>query len=60
VREVASGTDVSLPTGAQPVAIAPKETLLLYTMPAGANASKLFLYDIGKKASFELTTIATH
>jgi hypothetical protein len=60
VREVATGADVPLPPGAQPAAIAPKEILLLYTTPVGANTSKLFLYDIGKKASFELTTIATH
>jgi len=52
VKEIASGTTLDLPEGARPLAIAPKETLLTYT-----SNGKLFLYDIVKKVSYELTSI---
>lgn len=53
VKEIASGTTLTLPEGAQPVAIAPKETMLLYM-----NGGKLFLFDIVKKVSYELAAIS--
>jgi hypothetical protein len=43
---------IELPEGAVPQAIAPRETMLLYTIGA-----KLYLYDINKKSSTELATI---
>jgi len=52
VKEIAGGTAVALPEGAKPLAIAPKETLLVYS-----SADKLFLYDIAKKASYELASV---
>ena len=57
VKETASGTELMLPANARPVAIAPQETLLLYVIAQGDGTSKLFLYDIGKKASTELATL---
>jgi hypothetical protein len=41
-----------LPFGVRPIAIAPKETLLLYL-----NGSKLYLYDIAKNNSTELASV---
>jgi Tol biopolymer transport system component len=57
IKEVASGAEVMLPAGAHSIEIAPKETMLLYTIAQGNNGSKLFLYDIGKKASIELAAM---
>ena len=53
VKEIASGATLALPEGAQPIAIAPKETMLVYM-----NGGKLFLYDIAKKTSTELATLS--
>jgi hypothetical protein len=52
VREAAIGAVLPLPEGANPIAIAPKETMMLYTMD-----TKLYLYDITKKASTELISV---
>ena len=58
VKEAATGTTVSLPDGAQPLSIAPKETMLVYGLPQ-ADAEELYLYDISKKSSVKLTTIGS-
>jgi len=52
VRDAATGTALPLPEGANPIAISPKETMLLYTI-----GPKLYLYDIAKNASVELTPV---
>lgn len=49
VREIGGG-ELPLPAGAKPLAIAPKETMLVYLDASG----KLMLFDIAKKASIEL------
>ncbi|GEM_PF-2420630 len=56
VKEISTGTSIPLPEGAKPIAIAPKETLLLYSL-SEAGSNKLFLYDIVKKASVELAVL---
>ena len=56
VREIATGIDVALPAGAKPLSIAPKETMLLYSLADGAK-SKLYLFDIAKKSSIEIATL---
>ena len=57
MKDVASGAEVLLSVGAHSIAIAPKETMLLYKVAQGNSGSKLFLYDIGKKTSIELATM---
>ncbi len=52
VNNAATGATLPLPDGSSPVAIAPKETMLLYTI-----GPKLSLYDIAKNVSTELTTV---
>ena len=49
-------TQLPLPSGAFDLVIGPKESSILYANMEG-NATKLFLYDIGKKTSKELTVI---
>jgi len=56
VKDAASNTDLSLPEGYYPLAIAPKETLLIYSLPSPGNSSKIFLYDISKNSSTELAS----
>jgi hypothetical protein len=53
VRDIVSGENLKLPEGAHPLAIAPKETMLVYSIPV-TRGSNLFLYDIAKKASVQL------
>ena len=55
LRETATGTAVSLPEGAELLAVSPKETLIAYGLkqPAG-GATRLFLYDPTKKQSTEI------
>jgi Tol biopolymer transport system component len=52
VLEAVTRAPIELPSGAVPVAIAPTETRLLYTV-----GPKLYLFDINKKSSTELSTI---
>lgn len=52
VLDAATRAAIELPSGAVPVAIAPRETQLLYTV-----GPKLYLFDIIKKSSTELATI---
>jgi hypothetical protein len=53
VSDVAThNIEIPLPQGARPIAIAPKETLLVYL-----NGSKLYLYDIAKNNSTELSSV---
>ncbi len=52
VKNIATGERLPLPEGARPLAITPKETLLVY-----AVGPKLYLYDIAKNASTELTAV---
>lgn len=52
VFNAATRVPVDLPEGAVPQAIAPRETMLLYTV-----GPKLYLYDLNKKSSTELATI---
>lgn len=56
VRDIAGGSDVALPSGAKPIAIAPKETMLLYSLSDDGKL-KLYLYDIAKKSSIEIATL---
>jgi Tol biopolymer transport system component len=39
------------------VGIAPKETMIAYTIPGASGSSKLFVYDVNKKTSTELAVI---
>jgi hypothetical protein len=59
VKEATTGTCLSLPEGGHPLTIAPKETMLVYSLPSPSpgNASKIFLYDIAKNSSTELATV---
>jgi hypothetical protein len=52
VGVIATNTPLMLPEGARLLAIAPKETLLVYE-----DSSKLYLYDIAKNKSTELTLV---
>lgn len=52
VKDVGTNAPLPIPEGTRPVAIAPKETLLIYL-----DGSKLYLYDIAKNASTELATV---
>lgn len=52
VHDVAANADLPLPATARPLAIAPKETMLVY-----ADGGKIYLYDIAKKASTELASV---
>jgi hypothetical protein len=53
IKDAATGNvELPLPVGARPLAIAPKETLLVYL-----NDAKLYLYDIAKNKSTELTSV---
>ncbi len=58
VKEIASGASLDLPDGAQPMPIAQRESMLVYSLPA-ADGKDLYLYDISKKASTKLVTIAS-
>ena len=57
VKGVVSGEILNLPEGYCPLSIAPKETILVYSLPSSGNASKIFLYDIAKNSSTELATV---
>ncbi len=53
IKDAATGNaELPLPTGARPLAIAPKETLLVYL-----NDAKLYLYEIAKNKSTELVSV---
>ncbi len=52
VMEAATHAELPLPPSARPLAIAPKETLLVYL-----DNAKLYLYDIAKNKSTELTSV---
>jgi hypothetical protein len=52
VKDVGTNAPLPISEGTRPIAIAPKETLLLYL-----DGSKLYLYDISKNASTELATV---
>jgi hypothetical protein len=56
IVEAPTMTQLPLPAGAFDLIISPKETAVLYVNMDG-NTMKLYLYDIGKKTSKELTTI---
>lgn len=57
VIEVQSKAPLALNEGASVVGIAPKETLVAYTIPGADGTAKLFIYDVTKKTSTELTTV---
>jgi hypothetical protein len=57
VKDVATDAKLNLPEGYCPLSIAPKETMLIYSLPSSGNASKIFLYDIAKNSSTELATV---
>jgi hypothetical protein len=57
VKESATGTSLSIPEGGHPLSIAPKGTMLIYSLPSSGNASKIFLYNIAKNSSTELATV---
>ncbi len=52
VKEATTGIALQLPAGSHIEAIAPKETMLLYTI-----RGKLYLFDIVKKTTVELATL---
>jgi Tol biopolymer transport system component len=56
IIETVSKSQVALPPGAYDMMISPKETSILYVNKDAGN-EKLYLYDIAKKTSKELTTI---
>jgi hypothetical protein len=56
IMDAATNFFVPLPEQSFDLVIAPKETSILYLRVDG-GATKLYLYDIGKKTSKELTTI---
>jgi Tol biopolymer transport system component len=57
VIEKQSKQPLSLNEGANNVGIAPKETLVAYTVRSADGSTKLFVYDVAKKTSTELTAI---
>jgi WD40 repeat protein len=57
VKEIATQTELGLPNEAEHIAIAPKETLVLYTTTDAAGAMSLHLYDITKKTTLDLVTV---
>lgn len=56
VLEASSKAPLALTEPVNNVGIAPRETLIAYTVPA-ADGTKLFIYDVNKKTSTELATI---
>ena len=56
VLDNSTHTFIDLPVGAFDLIISPKETSVLYANMEG-NAIKLYLYDVEKKTSNELTVI---
>jgi len=56
VKDAATNTNLDLKEDYRPLAIAPKETMMVYSLPSTGNASKIFLYDIAKNSSTELAT----
>jgi len=56
IIETATKNPIALPSGAYDLMIGPKETSVLYVNKDG-NITKLYLYDIEKKTSKELTVI---
>jgi hypothetical protein len=52
ISDAATGSPLTLPDGACPIAIAPKEAMLVYL-----NGSNLYLYDIAKNVSTELAAV---
>jgi hypothetical protein len=56
IVDATSKAEIPLPAGAYDLIIGPKEASILYANKEG-NATKLFLFDIAKKTSKELTTI---
>jgi hypothetical protein len=56
IIETASKNPIALPPGAYDMMISPKETSVLF-VNKDAGKDKLYLYDIAKKTSKELTTI---
>ncbi|MDP4200554.1 MAG: hypothetical protein Q8922_08040 [Bacteroidota bacterium] len=52
VHDIATNTDLSLPAAARPLAIAPKETMLVYS-----DGGKIYLYEMVKKATVELAAV---
>ncbi len=42
---------LTLPAGATPLSFAPKETMVLYSLPGTGGGSELYLYDIPKKSA---------
>ncbi len=56
VRARSTGAILPLPEGARPLAIAPHETMMLYSLPA-VSGSQLYLYDIPKKTTTKLAAV---